>query len=100
MIQQASECFDALEHQFDYLIFDGSAEDTAKTRRAFRQADQVIFVANAGDSRDPSAVERALADEAQTTVVGACCRGCRARRTTTLAWTARCRTSVPGTQWV
>lgn len=64
MIQQAPENFDALERQFDYLICEGAAADSAETRRAFRQADQVIFVANAGDSTELSAVELGLADEA------------------------------------
>lgn len=63
LIQQAPEHFDELERQFDYLVFEGAAKDTVETRRAFRQADQVIFVANAGLPANTAAVERALAEE-------------------------------------
>ena len=38
---------DELEEQFDYLVYEAEPVASSWTRRAFRQADQVIFVANA-----------------------------------------------------
>lgn len=54
---------DILEDQFDYLIYQTDSEDSNWTRRAFRQADQVIYVAADGESSEPTAIEQKLATE-------------------------------------
>ncbi|MDB5849857.1 MAG: hypothetical protein JWP29_3609 [Rhodoferax sp.] len=59
--------FDELEEQYDYLVYEADpnpdALGAAWTRRAFRQADQVIFVAAAGSSLERGTLERQLAAE-------------------------------------
>ena len=63
---QDADCtdrFDALEEAFDFLVYQTDATPTPWTRRAFRQADQVIFVAAAGASREPGALEQRLTVE-------------------------------------
>ncbi len=55
--------FDALEEQFDFLVYEADATPSSWTRRAFRQADQVIFVANAGSPRDRGPMEQRLNEE-------------------------------------
>jgi len=56
--------FDELEEQFDFLVYEADAGTdpvgAAWTRRAFRQADQVIFVAAAGSSAERGTMERQL----------------------------------------
>ena len=54
---------DELEAEFDFLIYQSDAQDSAWTRRAFRQADQVIYVATEGDPSTVFEVERKLAAE-------------------------------------
>ena len=65
--------FDRLEAEFDFLVYEASAigaaddaddaEGAAWTRRAFRQADQVIFVAAADGPVVPGRIEAQLAAE-------------------------------------
>lgn len=58
-----SDRFDALEDAYDFLVYEADATPSSWTRRAFRQADQVIFVANAGASRSQGALEQRLTGE-------------------------------------
>jgi len=53
----------ALEREFDYLVYEGEPGLTPWTRRAFRQADQVIFVATSDASPDDAEIAKPLADE-------------------------------------
>jgi NTE family protein/lysophospholipid hydrolase len=53
----------ALEREFDYLVYEGEPGVTPWTRRAFRQADQVIFVATSDASPDHAQIAKPLADE-------------------------------------
>ena len=55
--------FDALEDQFDFLVYEAEATPSSWTLRAFRQADQVIFVAHAGSSQAPCVLEQRLIEE-------------------------------------
>ncbi|MDB5998890.1 MAG: hypothetical protein JWP52_589, partial [Rhizobacter sp.] len=59
--------FDELEEQFDFLVYEadavGDVAGAAWTRRAFRQADQVIFVAAAGTPVERGVLERQLVAE-------------------------------------
>ena len=41
---QGKDRYDELEDQHDYLVYEGDEQSASWTRRAFRQADQVIFV--------------------------------------------------------
>ena len=62
----AEDRFDALEDANDYLVLEadgGAASPSSWTRRALRQADQVVWVADAGASAVPSAVELGLASQ-------------------------------------
>lgn len=55
--------FDEMESRFDFLVLETDFHDSKRTLRAFRQCDQVVFVA---DERDPawiSAVEERLSSE-------------------------------------
>lgn len=54
----------ALEREFDYLVYEGEASITPWTRRAFRQADQVIFVAASDAASDHAHNGKPLAEEA------------------------------------
>lgn len=54
---------DALEAQFDFLIFQTDWTDREQARRACRQADQIIFVAAENESAELGEVERELAEE-------------------------------------
>lgn len=54
---------DELENSFDFLVYEAEAETSAWTRRAFRQADQVIFVASAGAPQEMGDIERRLTEE-------------------------------------
>lgn len=51
------------EGRFDFLVYETLAQPSSWTRRAFRQADQVVFVAAAGASQALGAVEQRLALE-------------------------------------
>ncbi len=54
---------DALEEEFDFLVYEAEPVASSWTRRAFRQADQVIFVANADESADIGELEQRLTHE-------------------------------------
>ncbi|MBT9506397.1 patatin-like phospholipase family protein [Rhodoferax sp.] len=54
---------DDLEDRFDFLVYEAEASPSSWTRRAFRQADQVIFVASAGASNSMGELERRLTEE-------------------------------------
>lgn len=54
---------DDFEGRFDFLIYEAQASASSWTRRAFRQADQVIFVAQAGASQAIGVVEQRLGEE-------------------------------------
>ncbi|WP_326533281.1 cyclic nucleotide-binding and patatin-like phospholipase domain-containing protein [Pseudorhodoferax sp.] len=54
---------DALDEQFDHLVYEAEAQATDWTRRAFRQADQVIYVARAGGTLAVGELEQQLARE-------------------------------------
>jgi NTE family protein/lysophospholipid hydrolase len=53
----------ALEREFDYLVYEGEAGITPWTRRAFRQADQVIFVAASDAAPVHAQIGKPLAEE-------------------------------------
>jgi len=55
--------FDELERQFAFIVLEANASDSERTHLAFRQADQVVFVAAENDPSSLSAVENALAGE-------------------------------------
>ena len=55
--------YDELEEQFDFLIYEADGSVSSWTRRAFRQADQVIFVADAHASTQVGDVEQRLSEE-------------------------------------
>jgi NTE family protein/lysophospholipid hydrolase len=55
--------FDVLEDQFDFLVYEADTSPSAWTRQAFRQADQMIFVASAGSPLELNALEQSLAAE-------------------------------------
>lgn len=52
-----------LESEFDYLVYETSVGSSAWNQRAFRQADQVVFVASAKSSHDLGVIERQLINE-------------------------------------
>ncbi|MES2149977.1 MAG: cyclic nucleotide-binding and patatin-like phospholipase domain-containing protein [Pseudomonadota bacterium] len=54
---------DELENAHDFLVYEAEASASNWTRRAFRQADQVIFVTAAGSAQDVSEVEQRLTEE-------------------------------------
>ena len=58
-----TDLFDVLEDGFNFLVYEVDATPSSWTRRAFRQADQVIFVANAGAATSRGALEQRLAEE-------------------------------------
>lgn len=41
---QGKDRYDELEVQYDFLVYEGDGQSASWTRRAFRQADQVVFV--------------------------------------------------------
>ena len=43
-IWHGKDRYDELEDQYDFLVYEGDGQSASWTRRAFRQADQVIFV--------------------------------------------------------
>lgn len=52
-----------LELGVDYLVYEAGGDASAWTQRAFRQADQVVFVASAGASQNIAALELQLMQE-------------------------------------
>lgn len=54
---------DALDEQFDHLVYEAEARASDWTRRAFRQADQVIYVARSDGALAVSELEQQLARE-------------------------------------
>ncbi len=54
---------EGLEGEFDYLVYEAGVGNTAWTQRAFRQADQVVFVALPDSPQDIGALERQLKNE-------------------------------------
>ncbi len=55
--------YDELEKQFDYLVYEADAEGSSWARRAVRQADQVVFVADLAASCEAGKLELRLRDE-------------------------------------
>jgi len=55
--------YDELEEQYDFLIYEADLRSPAWTKRAFRQADQVVLVATADASAQPGELEQQLARE-------------------------------------
>jgi predicted acylesterase/phospholipase RssA/CRP-like cAMP-binding protein len=55
--------YDELEEQYDYLVYEADGGSSSWLRRSFRQADQVVFVADADASRQVGTLEYQLADE-------------------------------------
>lgn len=55
---------DELERQFDFLVLETDGRDRVRIHQAFRQADQVVFVAAEGELTELSEVESGLAGEA------------------------------------
>lgn len=54
---------EVLNDEFDYLIYEAGIGFSPWTQRAFRQADQVIYVGNAGSSQKIESLERQLMQE-------------------------------------
>jgi predicted acylesterase/phospholipase RssA len=54
---------DDLEGEFDFLVYEAEDKPSLWTRRAFRQADQVIFVARAGSDQAIGEIEQRLTAE-------------------------------------
>ena len=54
---------EGLEGEFDFLVYEAGMGTTAWTQRAFRQADQVVFVLSSGSPRDIGSLERQLMKE-------------------------------------
>jgi NTE family protein/lysophospholipid hydrolase len=54
---------DEMEGSFDFLVYEAEPQASDWTRRAFRQADQVIFVAQAGHGQDMGEIEEKLTAE-------------------------------------
>jgi len=56
--------FDELERQFDYLVYEGEAAPSELTLHAFRQSDQLLYVAESQAAPALGETERRLAAEA------------------------------------
>jgi predicted acylesterase/phospholipase RssA len=54
---------DDLEGAYDFLVYEAEEQPSSWTRRAFRQADQVIFVARAGHPQEIGEIEQRLTRE-------------------------------------
>jgi NTE family protein/lysophospholipid hydrolase len=54
---------EGLEGKFAYLVYEAGGGNSTWTQRAFRQADQVVFVASPHSSQDIGALERQLMQE-------------------------------------
>ena len=59
----ALDRYDELERKFDFLIYEADTDGSSWARRAFRQADQVVFVAQPDASTEPGKLELRLRDE-------------------------------------
>ena len=79
-----------MEHRYDYLVYTAEAEVTPWTRRAVRQADHLLLVANADESAEIRPIERALAEERGYDVV---------RKSLVLLHRADSAHSTPGASW-
>lgn len=55
--------YDELEEQYDFLVYEADQRSLAWTKRAFRQADQVVFVATPQASAALGGLEQLLARE-------------------------------------
>ncbi|MFZ4624451.1 MAG: cyclic nucleotide-binding and patatin-like phospholipase domain-containing protein [Rhodoferax sp.] len=53
----------ALDEQFDFLLYEAGADVSPWTQHAFRQADQVVFVASVGAAQALGKIERGLMQE-------------------------------------
>lgn len=62
-LQAGIDHLEALEKEFDFIVFETDWQQREAMRRAFRQADQVIFVAAAGSACSLQPIERQLAGE-------------------------------------
>ena len=60
---QGRDRYDDFEEQYDFLVYEADSSSTAWTRRAFRQADQIIFVADAQGSHEIGELESLLGRE-------------------------------------
>jgi NTE family protein/lysophospholipid hydrolase len=58
-----SHPLDALEDEYEYLIYHTDGKDSEWTRRAVRQADQVIYVAAEKEAAESTLIEQKLATE-------------------------------------
>jgi NTE family protein/lysophospholipid hydrolase len=54
---------DVLDEEFEYLVYEAGRGASDWTQRAFRLADQVVFVGSAGSSQDIGLLERQLMKE-------------------------------------
>jgi len=62
-VWQGKDRYDELEEQYDFLIYEADLHSVSWTQRAFRQADQVIFVSTPDASHAPGELEQQLARE-------------------------------------
>ena len=62
-VWQGKDRYDELEEQYDFLIYEGDGEASAWSRRAFRQADQVVFVTRADAAIQLGTIEQHLKSE-------------------------------------
>lgn len=62
-VWQGRDRYDELEEQYDFLVYQADGNSSSWTRRAFRQADQVIFVADARGSTRMRELEQTLTEE-------------------------------------
>lgn len=60
---QGKDRYDELEEQYDFLIYEAHAQSVSWTRRAFRQADQVVFVCQPGTPTGQGELEARLMAE-------------------------------------
>ncbi len=60
---QGRDRYDELEEQFDFLVYEADGNWSPWTQRAFRQADQVIFVADAHGPVQAAGWEQRLSEE-------------------------------------
>ena len=59
----ALDRYDDLEKQYDFLIYEADSDGSSWARRAFRQADQVVFVAEPQASTEAGELELRLRDQ-------------------------------------
>ncbi|MEY2684713.1 MAG: hypothetical protein RJA09_1857 [Pseudomonadota bacterium] len=63
LLQPLVEWGDALEAENDFVVYEAEHSDTPWTRRAFRLADQVVFVASADHTPGATAMQELLSHE-------------------------------------